>query len=78
MREFTAHQACRDAELHLKSTVQLTTNRFNFFIFIYGILGGGGGGGGGGEAWGGGEGRMLEPGLTVKKFKRKTAGTLGE
>ena len=32
------------------------------------------------ESWGGweGGGRMLEPGLTVKKFKRKTAGTLGE
>ena len=33
---------------------------------------GGGGGGGGGRR------RMLEPGLTVKKFNKKTACTLGE
>ena len=30
------------------------------------------------QPWGGGGGGYASPGLTVKKFRRKTAGTLGE
>ena len=44
-REFTAHYACKNAKMNLKSTtttgIQLSNNNF-----IHGIMGEGGGGGG--------------------------------
>ena len=55
--EFTAHYACRNAKMNLKST---TTNRFTFPKIIslrkYLAGSGSGGGGGGGRGAGGGGG----------------------